>query len=155
MVRIRLIWVGKAPAPSIRDEIDKYRTRLRPYAEIELVRVKPTGTHGDAGALRARETDAVAGRLRQGSTHVVLDQRGEQFSSPELATWLKATIERCGNQIDFVIGGAYGLDIQRFSGSIKRISLSQLTFPHRIARLVLVEQIYRAFTILHGHGYHH
>ena len=92
---------------------------------------------------------------RASRPRVIMDERGKQPSSIELAEWIGAWQERGEAQVDFLIGDAHGFSEDDRKDADRVFSLSRLTLPHRLARIVLVEQLYRAATILAGHPYHH
>ena len=151
MSRIRVIWVGKTVNGFPQDGVDHYLKRIRPYREIECVDVRP-GDHSGrdpAQALRV-EGEAILKRIEDRARVILLDERGTALSSPDLARWLE---ERPA--ATFVIGGAYGIDGRVVARADDRLSLSKLTLPHQLVRIVLLEQLYRAFTLQHGHAYHH
>ena len=92
---------------------------------------------------------------RGGGPTVLLDERGEQVDTPALAAWLKRWRDDGVRRVSFMIGDAHGFSAQDRSDATKLLALSKLTLPHRLAQLVLIEQLYRAGSILAGHPYHH
>jgi 23S rRNA (pseudouridine1915-N3)-methyltransferase len=139
-VKIRVVAVGKLKEAHYRDAVDEYLGRLRHYATIEEVEVK------DDAALRK----AIPPRA-----HVVaMTIDGKARSSEELAARLEELAGRV-TEVCFVIGGADGIPADVVKAAQEKLSLSRMTLPHRLARLVLVEQIYRAMTIRKGEPYHH
>lgn len=151
MSRIRVIWVGKTAKGFPQDGVDHYLKRIRPYREIECVDVRP-GDHSGRDPVQAlrMEGEAILKRIDDRARVILLDERGTALSSPDLARWLE---ERPA--ATFVIGGAYGIDGRVVARADDRLSLSKLTLPHQLVRIVLLEQLYRAFTLQHGHAYHH
>ncbi len=89
------------------------------------------------------------------SFNVLLDERGKRFSSTEFSNFISQWQNRSTKQLNMIIGGAYGFDEQLFPMSDFRLSLSKMTLPHDLCRLVLLEQVYRAYTILNNEKYHH
>ena len=133
--------------------VQGYAERIRKYADLELVELPATrGTLPPADA-RRREAEALLGRVRPDSWLVALDERGIPLDSVELSR-LVATARDRGRELVFCIGGDEGLDAAVRERAWKVIALSRLTLPHRLARLVLMEQLYRAFSILRGEPYH-
>jgi 23S rRNA (pseudouridine1915-N3)-methyltransferase len=122
-----------------------YLKRVSPYAAIESVAFR------DEQALFASVTRQ---RTRTPAWLVLLDSRGEALSSEELATWLSARRDSGQQQIVFAIGPASGWSVGAARHAQTTLSLGRMTLPHELARLVLAEQLYRAFTILAGHPYH-
>jgi 23S rRNA (pseudouridine1915-N3)-methyltransferase len=140
-VRIRVVAVGKLKEAHYREAVDEYLARLRHYATIEEVEVKE-GAAAMKKALPAR-------------AHVVaLTIDGRQRSSEELAGRLEELAGRVP-ELAFLIGGADGIPAELVKTAHETLSLGRMTLPHRLARLVLVEQIYRAMTIRKGEPYHH
>lgn len=146
-MRILLIAVGKIKERGLRDAIDDYKKRIGRYARIEEIEIKD----GDDDAVAARLRKAIPERA-----HVVaMEVDGKAWSSHDLAAY----VDRCENgsvaAVAFLIGGSYGLPKDVSKAAQVRLSLSAMILPHRIARLVLAEQIYRAFTISRGEPYSH
>ena len=130
-----------------------YAERLRRYAELDLLELP-----GAKGALppadaRRREAEALLARVRPESWLVALDERGTQVDSVELSRMV-ATARDAGRELVFCIGGDEGLDASVRERAWKVVALSRLTLPHRLARLLLMEQLYRAFSLLRGEPYH-
>jgi len=139
-VKIKIAWIGKTREPAIQALTDEYLKRVGRYTEIEGVALK------DEFALHKLQT--------RGGQLVVLDGRGKQFSSEELAEWIGNYQRSHSSPLLFAIGPAdgFGEEIRRSATLV--LSLGKMTLPHELARVVLLEQVYRAFTILKGHPYH-
>lgn len=152
-MRIRLLAVGRDRSGLFAPAVDEYLARLARTLKLELVELPEARRH--AGTPRAKEEEGatILAKLKPGERLVALDERGEQPTSVELATRLARWQER-GQDLALVIGGADGLAPAVLERAQERLSLSRLTLPHRLARLVLVEQLYRAVTILRGEPYH-
>jgi 23S rRNA (pseudouridine1915-N3)-methyltransferase len=155
-VKIHLIFVGKTREAYLREGIEDYLARLRRYVPVKVtvVRAEPLLREAMGKEAIDRESDRVEAEVDAGAHLVVLDRLGKQMGSEELARWW-AEMERRGCQkLAFAIGGALG-----FSDRLRRradtlLSLSRMTFTHEMIRLVLLEQLYRARTILRGEKYH-
>ena len=141
-MRIQLLFLGKTRRPGIRALLDDYVARLRRYAEIEI------------RELRA-ESSASMKRLEfsAGATLVLLDAEGKKFSSQQFAEWIGSCRDRGERELVFLCGASAGFPESLARRSTQRISLSPLTFSHELARVMLTEQIYRAFALLSGHPY--
>jgi 23S rRNA (pseudouridine1915-N3)-methyltransferase len=144
-VKLTIAWIGKTKNPAIQSLTDEYLKRLLQYAETEGITLK------DEAALLK-----LCGRNGHGTRRrlVILDSRGKQLSSEELAEFIRAHQDRNPAPLVFAIGSADG-----FSEDLRRqadftLSLGKMTLAHELARIVLLEQTYRAFTILKGHPYH-
>jgi 23S rRNA (pseudouridine1915-N3)-methyltransferase len=141
-MRIRILWPGKTKDRSAAEWIEKYLRRLRPLAEVGVVEVKE-----EKGAAVAREGERI---LRQSRCYVLLDERGREMTSVEFASFLEGRAEA-----DFVVGGAHGVSAEVRRGAALTMALSRMTLTHEMARVLLLEQIYRALMIARGGGYHH
>lgn len=141
-MRIELLFLGKIRRPEIRVLLDDYVARVRRYAEIEVRELRP-------------DSAATLKRLEVGKENVVvlLDAGGKAFSSAEFAEWIGSRRDRGERGLTFLCGAAEGFPRSVAARASLRISLSPLTFSHELARVMLVEQIYRAFALLAGHPY--
>ena len=150
-MRVSVVVVGKARAlaPVIRE----YETRAARYWPLKVEEVPQARGKVAAEVLR-READRIRARLRPGYLGVALTRRGDRWSSVELARWLERRTRGPGQGVQFVIGGAFGLEEGLRQECRFGLSLSALTLPHDFARLVLAEQLYRAGTILRHEPYH-
>jgi 23S rRNA (pseudouridine1915-N3)-methyltransferase len=144
-VKLKIAWIGKTKATAIQTLTDEYLKRLKQYAEVEGVSVKD-----EASLLKLCEPGARPAR----HTLVLLDSRGKQLSSEEFAKWLGEYQDRSSLPLLFAIGAADGFSDEARRASTLVLSLGKMTLAHELARVVLLEQVYRAFTILKGHPYH-
>lgn len=133
---------------------DEYSRRLSNYTDFQLIEVKDAVGKGlpDPVAM-VREGEQLLAAAPRGARLITMSPEGQQMSSPALAEYLRSRLETYG-QLAFLIGGPVGFDAAVISAAHERLALSQLTFTHELARIVLLEQLYRAFTILHGEPYH-
>jgi 23S rRNA (pseudouridine1915-N3)-methyltransferase len=141
-MKIRLVMLGKTRREELRTLVDDYVKRISRYAEITVTEIR----EASPAALRKL-------KMEPGATLVLLDAAGNQFSSQQFARWLGGLRDHAAREIVFLCGDAEGFPIELRSLANQRISLSTLTMPHEFARVVLAEQIYRAFAILAGHPY--
>jgi 23S rRNA (pseudouridine1915-N3)-methyltransferase len=152
-VKVRLLAIGRDRSGLFAPAVDEYLGRLGRTLKLELVELPEARRHAGTPQAKEEEGATLLARLRPGERLVALDERGEQPTSVELARRLARWQER-GQDVALVIGGADGLAPAVLERAAERLSLSRLTLPHRLARLVLVEQLYRAVTILRGEPYH-
>jgi len=152
-VRVRLLAVGRDRSGLFAPAVDEYVSRLGRYLKFELVELPEA--RKQAGTPQAREEEAatILGRLEPRERVIALDERGDQPTSLELARRVEGWMLR-GQDVALVIGGSDGLAPVVLARAQERLGLSRLTLAHRLARLVLVEQLYRAMTILRGEPYH-
>jgi 23S rRNA (pseudouridine1915-N3)-methyltransferase len=156
MNTIYLIWPDKTREKWIKEGIEKYFLRLKHYSKPVLIEFKTPKNlrNKSAPEFKREEGDLIKARLPKGYV-ISLDERGKQMTTVEFSSFLQKLMDRNIRDIIFIVGGDAGLseDILTLSDSV--FSLSGLTFPHEIARLLLVEQLYRAFTVMNNEPYHH
>ena len=154
-MRVRLIAVGTRAPGWVRAACEDYITRLGSHLPISVTEIGLSPRSGGAPTERAvaREGERVLAALRREDYLVALDERGTEFTTRELAAWLKARMQE-GIDLAFVIGGPDGLAPAVLERSRLRWSLSRLTLPHALVRVLLAEQLYRAMSLIVGHPYH-
>ncbi len=135
-MRILVLAVGRLKPP-FQDDVEHYQRLLRRQARVEVVEV--------------REDEALQRRIPERAHVALLDAGGRELSSPQLARWLEDR-RQSGRDLCFVIGGAFGTSLDRCD---TRLSFGRMTLPHLLARVVLLEQLFRAHKILAGEPYHH
>lgn len=150
---LTVVAVGKLREPHWQAAQDEYARRLGRYTNFALVEVRDAARSLPEVTARAREGEQLLAAAPRGARLILMTAGGRQPSSPELSAWLSAQLEQYG-QLAFLIGGPGGFDPAVAAAAQERLALSRLTFPHELARVVLLEQLYRAFTILHGEPYH-
>lgn len=156
MLKLKVIVVDRTRSPFLKEGESFYLERLRRYAQVEWVEVKPAKIkkgRPDEEILSA-EGQAIARKLAPRDYLIPLDRTGHQFDSEELAAWLDRLSTGTAGWISFIIGGPLGLSKELLARAQKTLSLSRLTLTHEMSRLLLLEQLYRAFTILRGEKYH-
>jgi 23S rRNA (pseudouridine1915-N3)-methyltransferase len=158
LVRLLLVTVGKPRAGALGEAAREYMERLQRYGGAEWVTVAgedvaPRAGPGEVEVALGKEADRVLSRLPPGSLTVALDRAGREWSSLELAEALSGWQQR-ERQVAFVVGSAFGLHARVLAQARLRLSLSRLTLPHELAGVVLLEQLYRAHTILRREPYH-
>ena len=145
---INIIAVGKKHDPNITDAINDYEKRLRAPFEVKWVLLPYSAKNGDEA--RQDESERIISQLRPADFVVLLDERGQDLSSPDFSALLTSQ-----QDIVIIIGGAYGVNDELRQRADRVISLSAMVFPHQLVRLILIEQIYRAQAIATNHPYHH
>jgi 23S rRNA (pseudouridine1915-N3)-methyltransferase len=155
-LKIRVLWFGKSSSDPYAGQITTYRARVQRRWPAEDRPLKPVTGGRDEDPRRALKAEAELARrhMDAGWSVVALDETGDRLSSEGFARWLVTQQDAGAPGLVFVIGSDLGLDENLMSSSSRRISLSKLTLPHQIARLVLWEQLFRATSILGGGGYH-
>ena len=156
---LRFIAVGRLRERYWQEAAADFTRRLRPYARLEMVEIsaytKETSTPAEEKKAMAEEGLAILEKLKRHSGAVtVLDRVGKSFDSPELAAWLNEQILQGRTEVAFVIGGPLGLAPVVLQRADLVLSFSRMTFPHQMMRIILLEQIYRGFRIMHHEPYH-
>jgi len=153
-MRITLVAVGRLKEPHWRQAADEYLTRLRPYANVEVVEVPDRDVTRDEVRAVAEEGADVLRVLPDGAHVIALDISGRRQSSEEFAAELERHMLERRSHLAFVLGGAAGLAPEVLGRADDRLSLGPMTLPHQLARVVLLEQVYRAFRIVRKEPYH-
>ena len=157
-MRISLIVIGKTSTPWLKQGIDEYIKRLARYAPfqyVELPDVKLRNARITQDQLKAAEAPVLLKAIGDADHVVLLDERGKQPRSVGLAKWIEDRHHRGIRHLALVVGGAYGFAPEVKAKASEKLALSSLTFSHQMIRLLAVEQLYRAQTILRGEPYHH
>ena len=150
-MRFRIIWLGKTRDARLRALIDDYLGRLSHFVRCEISELKESGRVGKAGI--DRDTRGISDALRPGTFSVLLDPDGAEWTSEELANQIRSWQGSGVKEVAFVVGGPHGLSGDLVVRANQRWSLSRLTLTHEMARVLLLEQLYRAYTIVHGLPY--
>ena len=150
-MRLRIIWTGKTRDARLRALIEDYAERLAHFVRCEVKELKVPDRTDKTGI--DKETKRISDALRSGSLTVLLDPAGAEWTSHELAAQVKSWEGNGVKEVAFVIGGPNGLGPELMARADKRWSLTRLTLTHEMARVVLIEQLYRAYTIIKGFPY--
>ncbi len=149
---IKIITVGSLKEKYLKDAIEEYKKRLSKYANIELIEVKDEGLVEKEKALKL-EADKILKNINNKDYIITLEIDGQQLTSEDFSKKIDNILIENSN-ITFIIGGSYGLDDQVKRISNYKLSFSKMTFPHQLFRVILLEQIYRAFKIINNENYH-
>ncbi len=154
-MRVRLVTVSNKQPRWVLEGCAEYERRMPRAWQFEVVEVKPAARTSGVTPAQAQREEAVRIRraLPKGAVVVALDQRGASWSTEDLSAQLERW-QQGGRDLAFVIGGADGLDAELQREADQRLALSAMVMPHGLARVVVVEQLYRAATVLEGHPYH-
>ncbi len=155
-MKTELIVVGKTDNPHFTAGIEDYIRRICHYVPFGMTVIPELKYNKKRGAdqQRVQEGQLILKKIEPADTVVLLDERGREFRSVELAAWMEKK-QQSVRKLVFVIGGPYGFSPEVYARADEKISLSKLTFSHQMVRLIFVEQLYRACTILKGEPYHH
>lgn len=156
-MKITLLVVGKTVNKHFVELIDDYAGRLKHYVGFELQVIpdlKNTKSLSESQQ-KAMEGEMILKAIQPGDVMVLLDEHGKEFRSIELSKWMEGKMQTVSKRLVFVIGGPYGFSDDVYAAAREKLSLSKMTFSHQMIRLIFVEQLYRAMTIMRGEPYHH
>lgn len=156
-MKITLLVIGKTDATYLSEGLSEYAKRLKHYVnfEIEVIPDIKKNKNLSAENQKIREGEIILSKLMPGKEMHLFDENGKMYTSREFAGFLEKKMVSGLKELVLVIGGPYGFSSNVVENAVSKISLSRLTFSHQMARLLCIEQIYRAFTILKGEPYHH
>ncbi|WP_027622331.1 23S rRNA (pseudouridine(1915)-N(3))-methyltransferase RlmH [Acetivibrio clariflavus] len=154
-MKITIVAVGKLKGKYLKEGISEYSKRLSRFCELQIIEVEDEQAPENLSVsqeeqVKRREAERIIKRVKEGSVLIVLDLKGKKLSSEEFSDKLNSFFISGKSHITFVIGGSLGLDEELVRKADFSLSLSDMTFPHQLARLILVEQIFRAFKILNN-----
>lgn len=156
-MKIRLLCVGRLSEAYLRDGTEEFLQRVRRYLPADVVELKEEkigGRRPDIARIREREGERLLAKVSDGACLIVLDERGRGMTSPQLADFLEEHMVHATPALDFVIGGPYGVSDAVRQRAALVLSLSKMTLTHQMVRLFLLEQLYRAMTIVRNEPYH-
>lgn len=158
-MKITLITVGKIKERFYREAVAEYEKRLSRYCKLEIVQVEDDKTPDKAGtalddAVRRKEAERILRYVREEAYVVTLEIQGKMYDSEGFAGKIDRLANRGISHIQFIIGGSLGLHEDVCKRADLAVSFSKMTFPHQLMRVILLEQIYRAFRIINGEPYH-
>ena len=156
-MKTELILIGKTNDKHFQAGIDDYTSRIghyMPFAITVIPELKNTKALSEAQQ-KEREGEMVLAKLQPSDHVVLLDEHGKEFRSIEFSEWVEKKMNTVNKRLVFIIGGPYGFSPAVYDAANEKISLSKMTFSHQMIRLIFVEQVYRAMTIMKGEPYHH
>lgn len=156
-MEISLISIGKVSSTWIQEGISIFESRINKYIKFSL-KVLPDIKNSKSlskNDIKAEEGRQIIENIQTSDLVVLMDERGKEFTSRELSEWFQKQMNTGRKRIVLIIGGPYGFSEEVYKRSDVKIALSKMTFTHEMAKLILVEQIYRSMTILRGEPYHH
>lgn len=153
-MKLRFIWIGKTKRVPVRQLLEEYLDRVGKFVSVEVTELRDrVEVGGDPGRIIDKEGEDILSRTESASYLVALDERGRDIDSIKLADMIERHRVEGTKQITFVIGGHFGLSEAVRARADFVLALSKMTLTHEFARVLLVEQVYRAFTIIHGLPY--
>lgn len=156
-MKISILQVGSVPSKELRELCEDYGSRLKRYAKVEIVNLPDIKNASSlpVSELKKKEWMAFNEKFDASAFLVLLDENGKQFNSPDFATFIQKSQNNSIREMVFIIGGAFGFPEEAYKRANMKFSLSTMTFNHQMVRLIFLEQLYRAFTIMKGEKYHH
>lgn len=156
-MKIALIVIGKTDAGYFVDAINEYKKRLVHYIPFEMEVIPDIKNVKNMSEFQQKEKEGelILKFLQPGDYLVLLDEKGKDFTSLQFAAYLEKKMHTIPKRLVFIIGGPYGFSEAVYGAASEKISLSKMTFSHQMVRLIFIEQIYRAMTILNNEPYHH
>jgi 23S rRNA (pseudouridine1915-N3)-methyltransferase len=156
-MKIKFLVLGKTAFPDVKVGEDRYSTRLQHYCSFERVEIpdvkNPKALSQDQ--LKKKEGELILAKVTPTDYLILMDENGLHQSSVEFAQWLDKKQMSVNGNLLFVIGGAYGFSESVYERANAKLSLSKMTFSHQMVRMIFLEQLYRAYSILKGEPYHH
>lgn len=156
-MKLHVVFTGRTIGKLFQEAISDYQRRLGhylPFSIEELPDLKNVSSLSEEQQ-KEREADQLFDRLQPGDVLVLLDEKGREFTSRQFSVFVEQKMQTVSKRLVFLIGGPYGFSPRVYAAAQDKISLSKMTFSHQMVRLFLIEQIYRACTIIHGEPYHH
>lgn len=156
-MKIRFVVVGKTVEKYLVDACAEYEKRIKKYIQFEYVVLKDIKNASSLSFAQVKEQEAklIEPYMGANTFRIILDEHGKEHTSVGFSEFIEKKMATLGKDITFVIGGPYGFDPRISALADDKISLSRMTFSHQMVRLIFMEQLYRAFTIMRGEPYHH
>ena len=152
LMKLRVIWTGKTRDAHLRALVNEYLKRLSHFAKCEISELRESSS-AESKAGIDKDSQRITDGLREGAINVLLDPEGVEWTSQQLAKEIERWRDTGTKEVTFIVGGPNGVSAELTARAGKRWSLSRLTLTHEMARVVLLEQLYRAYTIIHGLPY--
>jgi 23S rRNA (pseudouridine1915-N3)-methyltransferase len=155
-MKVKFLVVGKTSFDYLKIGEEIYQERIKHYCSFERIEVQDVKNSKSLSKdeIKRKEAQAILSKLSSTDFLVLLDEKGKELSSLELSNWIEKR-NLFPHSIAFLIGGAYGFDESIYARMNMKLALSKMTFSHQMVRLIFLEQLYRAFSILKGEPYHH
>lgn len=156
-MKVSLLLVGKTVNKHFIDLIDEYAGRVKHYIGFEIITIPELKNTKNLSAeqQKQQEGELILKQLQPGDHVVLLDEHGKEYRSIEFSKYMENKMQVVSKRLVFIIGGPYGFSPDVYAKANEKISLSKMTFSHQMIRLIFVEQLYRAMTIMRGEPYHH
>lgn len=156
-MKVQFVVIGKTDTSYFTEAINEYKNRLVHYIPFEMTVIPDIKNVKNLSESQQKEKEGelILKTLQPGDYLVLLDEQGKEFSSVQFASYMERKMQTVAKKLVFVVGGPYGFSEAIYKAASEKISLSKMTFSHQMIRMIFVEQLYRAMTILRGEPYHH
>ena len=156
-MKVALVLVGKTVNKHFVELIDEYAGRVKHYIGFDIIAIPELKNTKSLSAdqQKQQEGELILKQMQAGDHVVLLDEHGKEFRSVEFSSYMEQKMQTVNKRLVFVIGGPYGFSPDVYGRANEKISMSKMTFSHQMVRLIFVEQLYRAMTIIRGEPYHH
>ena len=156
-MKVALVLVGKTVNKHFVELIDEYAGRVKHYIGFDIITIPELKNTKSLSAdqQKQQEGELILKQMQAGDHVVLLDEHGKEFRSVEFSSYMEQKMQTVNKRLVFVIGGPYGFSQEVYGRANEKLSLSKMTFSHQMVRLIFVEQLYRAMTIMRGEPYHH
>ena len=156
-MKVALILVGKTVNKHFVELIDEYAGRVKHYIGFDIVTIPELKNTKNLSTdqQKQQEGELILKQMQAGDSVVLLDEHGKELRSVEFSAYMEQKMQTVNKRLVFVIGGPYGFSPEVYGRANEKLSLSKMTFSHQMVRLIFVEQLYRAMTIMRGEPYHH
>ncbi len=156
-MKISLVVIGKTDAGYLIEAIEDYKSRLKHYIpfEMEVIPDVKNAKNLSEAQQKEKEGEMILKMVQPGDYLVLLDDKGKEYTSMQFSAYIEKKMHTVPKRLVFVVGGPYGFSEAVYGAASEKISLSKMTFSHQMVRLIFIEQIYRAMTILNHEPYHH
>lgn len=154
-MKLKLIVIGKTKDKYLKEGIEDYKKKLSYFCKFELIEIPDLkkGKNFDENTLKTKEAELVQNHIGPDDTLILLDEKGKHFTSVEFSQFIERQQQTGAKNLIFAVGGAFGFS-EELKSKAQLVSLSKMTFSHQLIRLIFMEQIYRAHTIIHNFPYH-
>lgn len=153
-MRIEIWWIGKTFQDFTQKGYTEFLKRIQKFTSISVVEIAEIKGQTQPKVIKSQEAEKILAKLKPDDFLILLDEKGKSFTSVEFAEFIQKKDNQAVKKLIFIIGGAYGFDERLYQRANDKISLSSMTFSHQLIRLIFMEQLYRAYTIIHNFPYH-
>lgn len=153
-MKIEIWWIGKTFQDFTKKGYEEYLKRIQKFTPISIIEIPDIKGQTQSISIKKMEAEKIFSKLKDDDFLILLDEKGNQFSSVEFANFIQQRENQSLKKLVFLIGGAYGFEDRIYARANAKLSLSKMTYSHQLIRLIFAEQLYRAYTIMHGFPYH-